>query len=77
VIVLDADNEFVAAAKAEKIGKESEHEYTAVAGGKVSWVFHKVGNVHKIDADNLGDNTEVFSRFLRDKDVKSILTTFD
>jgi hypothetical protein len=77
VVLLDAVNEAAVKAEAEQIGKESEHEYTTINGGRIRWVFQSVGNLHKVDADSVGDKTEVFSRFLRPKDVKSILTPFD
>lgn len=77
VILLDAANEFAARAESERIGKESEHEYTAINGGRIKWEFRAVGGLHKIDADSIANKTEVFSRFLRPRDAKSILTPFD
>lgn len=77
VLLLDAASEFVARVESERIGRESEHEYIAVNGGRIKWEFYAVGGLHKIDADTIANKTEVFSRFLRPKDVKSILTPFD
>ncbi len=63
--------------KAEAIGNKEKVSYIAVSGNKVTWEFVQVERVYEILDDDLGDSTEVFSRFLRDSEVKSLLTQFE
>jgi len=43
----------------------------------VLWRFVKVERVVEICTDELINGTELFSRFLREKEVESLLTPFD
>jgi hypothetical protein len=74
---VEAISEEEAIRKAEKFGKNYEESYEAQKGDIVSWKFMQVESVCLIDDEKLQDGTELFSRFLRDSEVKSILTPFE
>jgi hypothetical protein len=74
--LISADSAKEARVKAERLGRTEKVSY-AVKGGAVSWAFDRVERIHAIDADALSDGTELFSRFLRDAEVVSLLTPFE
>lgn len=41
------------------------------------WVFVRYERVYQIEDESLKTGTELFSRFLRDSEVKSLLTPFE
>ena len=77
VVLVKARDKSVANDEGERIGKEQEHEYTSATGDLVRWTFRQVESVYEINADTVQSGTEVFSRFLRASDVRSLLTPFD
>jgi hypothetical protein len=77
IVVVEADSADAAALIGETLGKRSEQEYVAAAGGTVRWVFDRVERTYQIDADKCESGAEVFSRFLRASEVKSLLTPFE
>lgn len=74
--LIGAHSEDEARAKAERIGQSERASY-ATSHGTVTWIFDRVERVCAIDADALTEGTELFSRFLRDSEVASLLTPFD
>jgi len=76
IVLVQAEGPTAAEQKARQIGKRGEHEYLNKAGCVVRWVFKQVERVHLIDSTKLEDGTELFSRFLRDSEVKSLLVPF-
>ena len=82
LVLVEAQTEEQAHQKGEKIGKEAEQEYGvdykgSKVGEKAKWTFMQVASVCQIESESLLDGTELFSRFLRDSEVKSLLTPFD
>lgn len=77
IVLIEAEDESVAKLKAAQRGKAEEHEYRNQTGELVRWSFEHVERLCGIEEDVLKDGTELFSRFLRDSEVKSILTPFD
>lgn len=77
IIIFQADDENTARRKAELRGRAEEHEYRNKENQLVRWRFERVERIYQIEADALDDGTEVFSRFLRDAEAKSLLTPFD
>ena len=73
LIVADTADE--ARAKAEKLARSEEGTYEAANGSSVSWEFKTVSTVYQLDGAP-ADGVEVFSRFLRDSEVQSLLTPF-
>ncbi len=67
-------DEVEAEEKAKKGAGEYELEYIALDSVKVTWKFHQVERVCFIE-DNIEDGVELFSRFLRQSDAESILTS--
>lgn len=70
-----ADNAGEARAKAEKLARKEEGTYEAANRSSVSWEFKAVSAVYQLDGAP-ADGAEVFSRFLRDPEVQSLLTPF-
>lgn len=77
IVLIRAVDETGAKARAEHLGKEQEHGYTTAEKVAVTWRFVCVERVFSIELGELGDGAEVFSRFLRDSEAKSLLTPFD
>ena len=76
ILLMQAGTELEARDQAEKKARSGEHEYD-VEGGFVKWTFERIESVYLIRDEELRSGSEVFSRFLRDSEVKSILTPFD
>lgn len=81
IVLVNADSEEEASKEAIKIGKEAEQEFTVlddvVKKDTVKWTFEQIERVYLIQDENLKNGIELFSRFLRDSEVKSILTPFE
>jgi hypothetical protein len=72
-----ADSKQEALNRATQIGKSSEHSYVTAASETVTWSFVTVERLFEVDAAELTDGTEVFSRFLRGSEVESLLKPFN
>jgi len=75
VRLIQARNETEARQEAEAIGHAEAHGYE-VEGGTVVWVFERVERLFAITDEQLRSGSEVFSRYLRDSEVKSLLIPF-
>src|SRR2546429_32691 len=76
VCLVEAASEEEAHQSGERLGRSKEHEYISATGDLVKWRFEKVESVYGILDDAISSGTEVFSRFLRESEVASILTPF-
>src|SRR5437879_3684838 len=76
LVLIQAPNESEAEQKGARLGKDEEHEYESATGDHVRWAFRRVERVYPIEAETLGDGTELFARFLRCSEVVSLLTPF-
>jgi hypothetical protein len=74
--LVEAETEADARTEAERLGRAEAVVYQT-QNDVVLWTFEGVERVYKIDKDELQNGTEVFSRFLRDSEVTSLLTPFD
>lgn len=83
IILIQAANESEARQKASTIGNEDQHEYTVLDGapgepaGRLKWTFEQIDTVCELECETLADGKQLFWRFLRDSEVKSMLTPFD
>ena len=77
IVLLEAVDKTAAQNKAAQYGKAEEHQYRNEKGELVSWSFKCVERLCQVDDTILKDESELFSRFLRDSEVKSLLTPFD
>ncbi|MGH8488939.1 MAG: DUF4288 domain-containing protein [Gammaproteobacteria bacterium] len=75
--LIKADTREEALSKAEQIGKSLEYSYPVSGSDVVTWVFIRVESIFEIDDDDLKDGTEVFSRFLHESEVNSLLKPFE
>lgn len=75
-ILLECEDEEAARIKAEFRGKAEEHEYRNGDNHLVRWHFERVERIFLIENPKLEDGTELFSRFLRDSEARSLLTPF-
>lgn len=76
-LLIEAETEAQALQKAEELARNSETEYYNSDKELVSWKFEKVTKVYPVEADALASGTEVFSRFLNDATVKSLLQPWE
>jgi hypothetical protein len=76
IVLIRATTENEAKTKASKLGEQAEHDYKTVAGDITTWKFDSV-HIHQIEDTELLDGTEIFSRFLKDAEVRSLKTPFD
>jgi len=76
VFLVEAASDEEARQAGEHLGKSKEHEYISATGDLVKWRFERVESVFGILDDAISSGTEVFSRFLRESEVESILTPF-
>jgi hypothetical protein len=77
IVLLEARDAITAEQKAVQRGTAGEHEDRNQAGELVRWSFERVETVCEVEDSLLQDGTELFSRFLKDSEVKSILTPFE
>ena len=74
--LIEAGTEAEAREKAVQLARADETCYDTI-NDTVTWVLDRVGQVYAIEADSLASGVEVFSRFLRNSEVQSLLTPFD
>jgi hypothetical protein len=77
IILIEATNEAMARQKAGRQGKAQEIEYRNQTGKRVRWSFEQMAGLYKIETDALKDGTELFSRFLKNSEVGSMLPPFE
>jgi Domain of unknown function (DUF4288) len=53
-----------------------EAPYANKNGDLISWKFERIDRIYPISDKQLRNGTEIFSRFLRDSEVKSLTTPF-
>jgi hypothetical protein len=76
VRLIQAQTEVEARQEAERLGRAAAHAYE-VEDGTVTWVFEKIERLFAISDEQLRSGSEVFSRYLRDSEAKSLLTSFE
>jgi hypothetical protein len=78
IVLVQAKDEVHAHQQVEVIGHSRAHEYHAGRGTPhlVEWSFSQVERVCALDVEKIETGTEVFSRFLRQSEVDSLLTPF-
>jgi hypothetical protein len=77
IILVGANNETEAEEKARQLGTQELTRYETSSGTRITWAFDRVDRCCLIEAETLGEGTELFWRFLRDSEVASLLTPFD
>jgi len=75
VVLIEAENEEKAWEKAEALGKRWADEYNREGGNGLKREFVGVLTVQEI-IDELGDEAEIFSRFLTTKEAKRLLRQY-
>jgi len=75
IVLIEASSDGDALAKAKEIGKRGEHDYVSATDDHISWLFVGVERVFEI-GDAVSPGGELFSRFLRASEAKSLLTPF-
>jgi hypothetical protein len=73
--LIQASSDQDAKVKAERLGKDSEVSFEA-DGETVTWRFERIERLFSVEEELGKDGIEVFSRHLRDSEVRSLLTPF-
>ena len=76
VVLLKGSGMAEAEKKATKLGKAASHSYKNVDGETITWTFKEVLDVVQLNEAEIGEGSEVYSRFLRPEDVKSVRASF-
>lgn len=74
--LFSANSEEGARQKAEKYGRSLEINYET-SKDQINWEFDRIERVYAIESIEAIDGFEVFSRFLRDSEVQSLLIPFE
>jgi hypothetical protein len=75
--LIESANEKLAWEEAEKLASHREAPYKNEKGELISWQFVKVDRLYAISEEKLRSGVEVFARFLRDSEAKSLMTPFE
>ncbi len=73
IFLVSAQSEHEARSKAESLAQRDECRYTVVDGSNIRWRFSRISKVYEVLDAEIHDGVEVFSRFLKDSEVKSML----
>ena len=76
LILLSADSAGIADELAQKIGSESGVAYAGQGDDRIMWKFRRVERIFTLLEPELRNGVEIFSRFLRASEVRSLLTKF-
>ncbi len=77
IFLVNAESEEDARHKAELLAQRDECEYAVVDGSSVRWRFSCISKVYPVVDQEIRDGVEIFSRFLKDSEVKSLLKPID
>ncbi len=86
IVLVEAASDRDAVREGMRIGKEAEEEYPVTYQGDeegeerqdtLRWTFVQIERVCEIGNGEMKNGTELFSRFLRDSEMKSILAPFE
>jgi len=77
IVLIESSNAQAAQLKAEELGHSEVVSYRNVKNEKVTWKFNSVLNICEIDFERLTHGSELFSRFLKDSEVRSLKESFE
>jgi len=82
IVLINADTEEDARKEGLRIAKSEEHEYLVSSDSSntshaVRWTYIQIERVCEIEGNALFNGLEIFTRYLRNSEVESILTPFD
>lgn len=75
-LLISATDEEAAMHEAEHLARQDKAPYSNRHGQVVSWKFVTMERIYQIAGSPLEHGTELFSRFLRDSEAKSLMTPF-
>ena len=75
-VLIRASDSDDALEKAKAIGKDGLVEFATVDNDRVRWEFHDVMHIYEVNEDRLEHGTEVFSRFIRESEARSLMIPF-
>lgn len=74
--LIQADTEDDARHMAQLLGERERCGYQT-NNGTVTWIFDRVERIYAIESESIDSGIELFSRFLRNSEVESLLTPFE
>lgn len=66
VFMLSAEPEEDVLERTQALAREKELTFDNVEGNRVDWRLHEILEIQELDADNIGDGTEVYYRHWSD-----------
>lgn len=78
IVLIEAREESEAQLLADRMARDAEHEYyvSKAQNDLLKWTFVKLQKLYPVEDAILRSGTELFSRFLRQSEVESLLTPF-
>ena len=77
LILVFSPTEEQAILKAKRIGGDEESRYKTIEGDTLVWKFIQIERMFEVNDFQLKDGIEIFSRYLRNSEIESILTPFE
>ena len=77
IIIVEAPSRDEAEALARRNALTREVGYEVAGNDFVTWVFDSVFDVCEVESEPLSSGTEVFSRFMRESEVRSLQSKFE
>jgi hypothetical protein len=77
VRLISAESVEEAQKKAEVLGRDAEVNYAVSENDNVRWIFVQIERIYEIQDEEIVHGSELFSRFLRQSEVESLLKPFD
>jgi hypothetical protein len=71
LFLLKANDAAHAKSRAEELARRLECSFEAANKSKVTWKFKRISKVHQLEGEPT-DGAEVFSRFLKDSEARSL-----
>ena len=76
LVLIEAGSEESARAEGLRRASQPRAAYKNNDGVTISWRFVKIDRIYEIGNEQLTNGTEIFSRFLRDSEARSLMTPF-
>jgi hypothetical protein len=77
IVLIDAEDASKAAKLARELTEADSLDVLTISGHTLRWRFSHVGQVCALDEGELRSGTELWSRFLKDSEARSLMRPFE